>query len=113
MDPPYTPFDDLPERLRVEMQLLQNYKDRVTLQARKAVDIAVTEWREAEIRAANTAAALRQVRELASDREETAETVRKREAQACLEAFTSGGRVRKPSKRKPDPPGTPRKQRGR
>ena len=103
MDPLYTPFDDLPERLRVEMQLLQDYKDHVTLQACKVVNVAVTElkhWKEAEARAACTAAALRQVRELPNNCEGSAGAVHNREAQACLEPFTSGGRIRETSKRK-------------
>ena len=34
MDPGYTPYDDLPERLREEMQLLQHYKNIVNTQVR-------------------------------------------------------------------------------
>jgi hypothetical protein len=52
MDPPYTPYKDLPDELRKEMQLLQHYKDRVNIEARKVVDVAVTEWQKANARAA-------------------------------------------------------------
>ena len=58
MDPPYTPYEDLPEILQRELQKLQRYKDRVTIQARLVVDVAVSEWRKAHARAARTAAAL-------------------------------------------------------
>ena len=54
MDPPYTPYDDLPEKLRKEMQLLQHYKDCVNIQARKVVDVAITEWQEADAQVART-----------------------------------------------------------
>ena len=113
MDAPYTPYDDLPDKLRKEMQLLQHLKDRVNIQARKVVDVAVTEWQEADARADRTAAALRLVRELTEDSEGHAGAAHEGETQACLEAFTSGGPVRRTSKRKPDPPCTPCKQRGR
>ena len=33
MDPPYTPYEDLPEKLQREMQLLLHYNDRVNRQA--------------------------------------------------------------------------------
>ena len=54
MDTPYTPYDDLPEKLRKEMQLLQHYKDCVNIQARKVVDVAITEWQEADAQVART-----------------------------------------------------------
>ena len=44
MDAPYTPYDDLPGKLRKKMQLLQHLEARVSIQARKVVDVAVTEW---------------------------------------------------------------------
>ena len=105
MDAPYTPYEYLPDRLRKEMQLLQRLKDRVSTQARKVVDVAVTEWQEADARAERTAAALRPVRELTSDSEERAGAVREGEAEkaAYIEAFTS---PRKPSKRKQEAPAT-------
>ena len=67
MDPPYTPYEDLPAKLRKEMQKLQYCKDRVSTQARKVVDVAITEWQEADARAERTAAALRLVRDLTND----------------------------------------------
>ena len=70
MDPPYTPYKDLPAKLRKEMQKLQECKDRVIIQARRVVDVAVTEWQEAEARAERTAAALRLVRALTPDKHE-------------------------------------------
>ena len=70
MDPPYTPYEDLPDNLRKEMQKLQQYKDRVNGQARKVVDVVITKWQRADARAARSAAALRLVREQASDSEE-------------------------------------------
>ena len=48
MDPPYTPFEDLPEKLRREMQLLQHYKDIVNTQAARVAEVAVSEWRKAD-----------------------------------------------------------------
>ena len=52
MDPPYTPFEDLPEKLRREMQLLQYYKDIVNTQAARVANVTVSEWRKAEKRVA-------------------------------------------------------------
>ena len=91
MDPPYTPYEDLPATLQKEMQKLQRCKDRVNTQARKVVEVAVTEWQEADARAERTAAALRLVRNLTNDCEERPGAVRKGEAEkaAYIEAFTS------------------------
>ena len=53
MDPPYTPYDDLPGKLQREMQLLQHYKDRrVNKQALRVVDVAVPGWLKADKRVA-------------------------------------------------------------
>ena len=81
MDPPYTPYEDLPAKLRKEMQKLQECKDRVIIQARRVVDVAVTEWQEADARAELTAAALRQVRALTNDCEECPGAVREGDAE--------------------------------
>ena len=70
MDPLYTPYEDLPAKLQKEMQKLQQCKDRVIIQARRVVDVAITEWQEANARAELTAAALRLVRALTNDCEQ-------------------------------------------
>ena len=116
MDPPYTPYDDLHERLRKEMHRLQRCKETVNTQVRrvidvadvKAVEVAVTEWLEADARAERTAAALRLVRNLTNDCEERPGAVREGEAEraAYIEAFTS------PRKRDPRRSEPKRKQEG-
>jgi hypothetical protein len=108
MDPPYTPYADLPAKLQKEMQKLQKCKDRVNIQARKVVEVAVTVWQEADARAERTAAALRLVRNLTNDCEERPGAVRKGEAEkaAYIEAFTS------PRKQDPGRSEPKRKQKG-
>ena len=81
MDPPYTPYEDLPAKLQKEMQKLQKCKDRVIIQARRVVDVAVTEWQEADARAELTAAAPRLVRALTNDCEECPGAVREGDAE--------------------------------
>ena len=56
MDPPYTPYNDLPERLRKKMQRLQRCKDTVNTQVRRVIDVAVSEWQKADNRVAASAA---------------------------------------------------------
>ena len=68
MDPPYTPYSELPENPRIEMQLLQRYKDRVTTQAHQVADVALSEWEKADIRAAAHTAAPTQAEQQATDR---------------------------------------------
>ena len=81
MDPPYTPYDDLPEKLRKEMQLLQHYKDRVNTQAIRVVDVAVSEWLKADRRVAASTAARSQEEQRANDRATRAAAIRKRKAE--------------------------------
>ena len=111
MDPPYTSYEDLPAKLRKEMQKLQYCKDRVSTQARKVVDVAITEWQEADTRAERTAAALRLVRDLTNDCKEHPGAVCEGEAEkaAYLEAFTSPRKKRKQDPRRSEPK---RKQKG-
>ena len=68
MDTPYTPYDDLPEKLQLEMQRLQHYKDRVNKQALWVVDVALSEWRKAEKKVAVQAAAQSLEEQSAQDR---------------------------------------------
>ena len=100
MDLPCTPYEDLPGRLRREMLLLQQYKDRVRIQALRVVDVAVTEWQEADAQAERTAAALQLARELTDDSEECTCAVCEKDADkvAYFEAFTF---PQKPSRSKP------------
>ena len=68
MDPPYTPFDDLPEKLRKEMQLLQQYKDIANAQAAQVVDVAMSEWRKADKQVAALTAEQAREKRRAEDR---------------------------------------------
>ena len=73
---PYTPYEDLPERLQRAMQKLQRCKDSVNDQARRVVNVDVSEWQKADARAALSAAELAKAAKRAAD----------------LEAFTSARR---------------------
>ena len=81
MDLLYTPYKDLPEHLCKVMQKLQKCKGCVNIQAHKVVDIAVTEWQEADAQAECHAAALRLVRNLTNNCEERPGAVRKGDAE--------------------------------
>ena len=84
MDPPYTPYSELPENPRIEMQLLQRYKDRVTTQAHQVADVALSEWEKADIRAAAHTAAPTQAEQQATDRAVCAAAVREKEAEKAV-----------------------------
>ena len=81
MDPGYTPYDDLPGRLREAIQLLQHYKNTVSMQARRVVDVAVTEWLKADERVAASAAVISQEEQWAEDRGTCIAAIRKRKAE--------------------------------
>ena len=78
MDPPYTPYEDLPATLQREMQLLQRYKDLVNQQVRRVVDVAVTEWQKADKRVAVQTAAQSREEQQAKDRATCTAATRKR-----------------------------------
>ena len=79
MDTPYTPYNDLPEKLQLEMQRLQHYKDRVNKQALWVVDVALSEWRKAEKKVAVQAAAQSLEEQSAQDRATCAAAIRRRQ----------------------------------
>ena len=78
MDPPYTPYEDLPERLRKAMQKLQHYKNIVNSQVRRVVDVAVAEWQEADRRGSASAAKAAREEQWAEDRATCIASIRKR-----------------------------------
>ena len=68
MDPEDTPSEDLPKKLREELQLLQHYDSIVSAQVSRVIEVAVETWGEAETRAEATAAATEREEQWARDR---------------------------------------------